>query len=109
MIPEYSKTLETKEILSLDAIPLLIAKSLHVRANEEIEDKVKKMALECEVLSILRKNTEERPYRWFLKNITNRLYFRSSLALSLLCYQMGMPSHALAAYGMWIEGLYLYL
>ena len=32
-------------------------------------------------------------------NITNRLYFRSSLALALLCYQMGMPSHALAAYG----------
>ena len=61
MIPEYSETLETKEILSLDAIPLLIAKSLHVRANEEMENKVKKMALECEVLSILRKNTNERP------------------------------------------------
>ena len=61
MIPEYAETLNTKEVLSLDAIPLLIARSLHCRAMAEKENAMKKMVLECEAMALLRKNMEERP------------------------------------------------
>ena len=59
MIPEYSETLKTKEVLSLDAIPLLLARILrdHVTDGNDVLN----FRCELEALALLRENFKQRP------------------------------------------------
>lgn len=59
MISEYSETLKTKEILSLDAIPLLLARVLHNQVKEG--NGLLNLRYEYEALALLRENVERRP------------------------------------------------
>ena len=58
MVPEYSETLKTKEVLSLDAIPLLLARSLHGRMTEGND--LLHFRYELEALALLRENFKQR-------------------------------------------------
>ena len=59
MVPKYSETLNTIEVLSLDAIPLLLARTLrdHVTDGNDLLN----FRYELEALALLRENFRQRP------------------------------------------------
>ena len=88
MIPQYKDTLATKEILSLDYIPLVLAILLHKKAIQHEVLPIEQFAYHCEALSLLEKSREERPH-----------FFLATLACCLLYYQLGCPNDAFRCYG----------
>ena len=88
MIPEYKETLPTKEILSLDYIPLVIAILLHNKSIQQDLSPIERFAYHCEALCILEKSRESRPH-----------FFLATLACCLLYYQLGCPMEAYHCYG----------
>ena len=88
MIPQYKDTLATKEILSLDYIPLVLAILLHKKAIQHEVSPIEQFAYHCEALSLLEKSREERPH-----------FFLATLASCLLYYQLGCPNEAFHCYG----------
>lgn len=79
MIPQYSETLATKEVLSLDWIPLLLAQCLH--SNAQRLQGLEAFRYDCEAMSILEDSVHARPH-----------FFKATVALCLLSYAMGVPS-----------------
>lgn len=87
MIPEYKETLSSKEILSLDYIPFLLAILLHNKALQSSTSPIDGLYCNCEAIALLEKHKSERPH-----------FFLSTLALTLLYYQMGVPLEAIRCY-----------
>ena len=69
MIPQYSETLATKEVLSLDWIPLLLAQCLH--SNALRLQGLEAFRCDCEAMSILEDSVHARPH-----------FFKATVALS---------------------------
>lgn len=80
MAPQYKETLESKEILSIDYIPYLLALLLHNKAVREDTPGVERFYCQCEAIAILQEHVNQRPH-----------FFMSTVALFLFCYQMGEP------------------
>ena len=87
MIPSYKETLETKEILSLDYIPLVLAQILHNRSMKTELSIAERFANNCEAIGLLEEANQLRPH-----------FFLSSLFLCLLYYSMGCPLESLRFY-----------